>query len=437
MFRLLAVASVAVFVLLCRQARAEECQDIMPVWSGHPVGFCLLTHGSRQFVAFYDADRQMTLGVRTRDSSDWQFARLPEKLGWDSHNYVTMAIDRGGFLHVSGNMHGDPLVYFRSRKPFDIHSMERIPAMVGERESRLTYPVFMEGPGNELIFTYRDGGSGKGDQIYNVYDVSRKRWRRLLDTPLTSGEGKMNAYFHGPKRGPDGFYHLAWVWRDTGDCSTNHDLSYARSRDLVHWETSSGKPLKLPITLATADVIDPVPPGGGIINGNTIIGFDSRGRVVVSYHKYDDQGRTQLYNARLEDGGWKIYRTSDWDYRWAFSGGGSIGWHILFGPVTAKGRRLTQSWRHVKHGSGTWILDEATLRPTGLLSAPAAESLSGGSELPFEGAVKHSAPDSGRSGIPGVRYELRWQTLGANRDRPREGPLPPPSMLRICRTGPC
>ncbi|BCW97289.1 MAG: hypothetical protein KatS3mg024_0116 [Armatimonadota bacterium] len=57
MFRLLAPASVAMFALLCRQACAQERGDIMPVCSGHPVGFGLLTHGSRRVVAFHDADR--------------------------------------------------------------------------------------------------------------------------------------------------------------------------------------------------------------------------------------------------------------------------------------------------------------------------------------------------------------------------------------------
>jgi len=182
------------------------------------------------------------------DSTNWHFTRLPQTLGWDSHNYVTMAIDAADQLHLSGNMHVHPLVYFRTRRPLDIVSFEVIPSMIGDREKRCTYPKFLRGPANELIFTYRDGSSGNGDQIFNVHDDRARTWKRLLDKPLTSGEGLMNAYFVGPVRGPDGFFHLCWVWRDTGDCASNHDLSYARSRDLVHWEKSNGQPLKLPVT---------------------------------------------------------------------------------------------------------------------------------------------------------------------------------------------
>lgn len=429
---LLLVGLLALVSPACALAR-EMAHDIMPVWSGHPVGFSLLTHGSRQFVAFYDAEREMTVGVRTRDADDWEFVRLPEKLGWDSHNYVTMALDSTGRIHLSGNMHGHPLKYFRTRLPFNIHTFERVTAMVGSEESRVTYPVFFRGPSGELIFTYRDGGSGNGNQIYNVYDAGSQTWRRLLDAPLTDGQGLMNAYLHGPKMGPDGYFHLVWVWRDTGDCATNHDLSYARSKDLVNWEQSDGTPYKLPITLQTAEIIDPVPPGGGILNGNTILGWDSQDSTIVSYHKYDADGNTQLYNARREPGGWTLYQTSDWDYRWGFQGGGSIIWEIGFDPVHVENGRLLQAWRHIKEGNGTWILDEKTLRPTGLLPKPAIGTSEGRVDPSFAGSKRRQAADSGASGLPGLRYVLRWETLDTNRDSPREGPLPPPSMLRIIR----
>jgi hypothetical protein len=102
-------------------------------------------------------------------------------------------------------------------------------------------------------------GSGSGNEIYDVYDTASSRWSHLLAVPLVDGEGQRNAYFVGPTLGPDGLFHLAWVWRDTPDAETNHDLSYARSRDLVHWEKSDGAPLKLPITLANAEIVDPMP----------------------------------------------------------------------------------------------------------------------------------------------------------------------------------
>ena len=41
---------------------------------------------------------------------------------------------------------------------------------------------------------------------------------------------------------------------------------------------------------------------------------------------YDDDGNSQIYAARSENGRWQITKVSDWDgYRWDFGGGGSTG----------------------------------------------------------------------------------------------------------------
>jgi len=425
------------FYHICAAEELPQVLDIAPVWSGHPVGFALLTHPPHQYIAFYDDKRRMTVATRMLDTMNWHFVCLPETIGWDSHNSVTLTIDDDGYIHLSGNMHCVPLIYFRTTQPHDIDSFERIPKMVGDREQKCTYPRFFRGANNELLFTYRDGGSGNGDQIYNVYDLASQTWRRLLDAPLTSGEGKMNAYLHGPKRGPDGFFHLCWVWRDTPDCATNHHLSYARSRDLVRWETSGGEPLSLPITLEKTEIVDPVPAGGGIINGNTILGFDSQNRPVISYHKFDAQGNTQIYNARREENGWNIYQTSRWDYRWEFKGGGAIPFEIRMGGVRVESDgRLSQQYTHPQYGSGQWLLDETTLKPIGetpLQSSYPSALGRVGSEFP--GMEVRWCGDLGASGEPQVMYVLRWETLRANRDRPRQGALPPPSMLRLYKLG--
>jgi hypothetical protein len=416
--------------------KVDSTLDIAPVWSGHPVGFCLLTHGENQFVAFYDDQRRMTVAARKLNSSRWQFVRLPEKIGWDSHNYITMTVDDDDYLHLSGNMHCVPLIYFRTAKPLDITTFKRIKQMTGKFENRCTYPKFFRGPKQELIFTYRDGGSGNGNQIYNVYILKSQTWRPLLDKPLTDGQGKRNAYLRGPTLGPDDYYHLVWVWRDTPDCATNHDLSYARSKDLIQWETSSGKTLKLPITLDTAEIIDPVPVKGGMINGNIAIGFDLDDRLVISYHKFDENGNTQIYNARRENDGWRIYQASNWDYRWEFSGGGSISFEIGIHPVkvhkSIDDKWLQQDYSHKKYGSGTWILDEQKLQNKAKLHRiPRYPKYVSKVQSKHPGMQVNWREDLGVSADSGVHYVLRWETLDRNRDRPHQGPLPEASMLRL------
>ncbi len=414
--------------------------DVAPVWVGASAGYCLLTHGDKQFIAFYDDNRQMTVASRSLDSVKWQFARVGEFVLWDNHNYVTMAIDDNGDIHLSGNMHCHPLRYFQTSKPLDITTFQRREHLVGDLEDQCTYPVFMRGPDNAFLFHYRIGYSGNGNEVYDVYDAKTRTWRRLLDKNLTDGEDQRNAYFDGPILGPDGMYHLLWVWRERPSAAdTNHDLSYARSRDLVHWENSRGEPVALPMTIETCEIVDPVPIKGGMINGNNHVGFDSHNNVVIAYHKFDADGNTQIYCARVEDGAWKIRQVTDWDVPWNFGGGGSIPFLVRVGRGEwVDGVGFVLPFSHFKYGSGRLVLDEQTFKIIDTLP-PVRELLAEVYKLRttgFEGMQVNLRGDSGSSDDPNVRYFIRWEAMGANRDQPREGELPAPTMLQLYEVTP-
>ena len=412
------------------------------VWSGHPVTFALLTERGHQFVAYYDAERRLTVADRKLGGTNWTRLQPPgvpvpgqkrssNVTAWDSHNYLRLALDRDGCLHLAGNMHVNPLVYYRTRAPFDVSTLERLDRMTSDRETRCTYPVFFQNAAGDLLFRYRDGSSGNGSDLYNVYDSTTREWRRLIDTPLLDGEGERNAYALEPKLGPDGRFHLVWMWRETPDCATNHTLSYARSRDLVQWENSRGEPLKLPITLATGDAIDAARPGGGLINMTFNLGFDARQRPVVVYHRYDARGHSQAYVARAEAsrGVWDVRPMSAWSFRWAFSGGGSIDGEVRLGPprTEADGSLLVDFWTKAA-GKGRWRLRGDTIETI--------------AQLPAAPAPLPSAHQRVRSTTPGMEVQtltsraggriwvLRWETLGRNRDKPRES-APPPTELRL------
>jgi len=110
----------------------------------------------------------LTVAGWTLESAKWQFVRLPSEVKWDSHNSLTMAIDRDGQIHLAGNIHAAALVYFRTTRKFDIASFEQVPSTVGRDETRRTYPRWIPSPSGDLIFTCRDGGSGAGDKIVGV-----------------------------------------------------------------------------------------------------------------------------------------------------------------------------------------------------------------------------------------------------------------------------
>jgi hypothetical protein len=413
----------------------EEALDLAKVPSGFPVRFCLLTEGRQQYVAYYDEHRRMTVASRTIDSSRWRYHVLPSKVGWDSHNYLTMAVDRDGHLHVSGNMHCVELIYFRTEEPGDITTLKRL-GMTGEEEDLTTYPRFLTDHRGELIFTYRHGRSGNGRRIYNEYDLETRTWSRLLDEPLLDGEGERNAYPFGPIRGQDGWFHIVWVWRDTPDCATNHHLSYARSRDLVHWESISGEEVELPIRLDHRVLwVDPIPVQGGIINGCEKLFIDCEDRVIITYHKADPEGNMQVYAARFEEGQWMRHVLTDWKTPIQFSGRGTMGFIgiKISGLSRVAPHVLAMEYRHRDYGRGRLLIDERTLQPSGrdlLLPDGLPDELKR-VRSDFEGMEIRRAHDLGQSGESQVRYLLQWETLPSNFDRPRRPPMPEPSVLRL------
>ena len=409
--------------------------DVAPAWSGHSVGYCLLTEGEHQYVAYYDGNRQMTVAHRVLSERAWSFKILPHRVNWDSHHYITMAMDRDGHLHVSGNMHSDPLIYYRTVEPYAISTLQREKNMVGENELKVTYPQFIKNANDDLIFLYRDGKSGDGRQLVNQYDASGRAWTRLTPASLFDGLGRVSCYPEGPVLGPDGYFHMVWVWRVHGGCETNHHLSYARTKDMVHWETATGQAIALPITPETSGtLIDPVPVEGGMINESTVVGFDTKGRVILSYHKFDRAGNTQIYNARFGNGNWDIFQTSDWEHRWYFSGGGTIEVDVDLGPVrVSSDGTLTQGYSHVKFGSGLWTLDEVTLKPTRI--RPSGKSKLKEHDTPtsvYPNMVVRWKEDEIQNAPSDSQYFLRWEAPLVTRDKKREN-VAEPVPLKVYR----
>lgn len=238
------------------------------------------THGRTQYAAFYDADSKVVLARRTLGTTRWETKRT-SLLGKteDAHNSISIAVDGRGFLHVAWNHHNSTLQYRRSVRS---GSLELAPesAMIGNSEARVTYPEFYNLPGGDLLFLYRDGASGSGNLILNRYDVKTRRWTRLQDN-LIDGEGQRNAYSQMTVD-RQGTIHLSWVWRETPDVSTNHDMCYAKSMDGgKSWRKTSGQQYQLPITAGTAEYVWRIPQGSELIN-QTSMAADSFGRPYIA-----------------------------------------------------------------------------------------------------------------------------------------------------------
>ena len=414
-------------------ATIHEQVDIAPVWSVHRAGPPeLLTRDGRQYVAYFDHDRFLTLAQRELDSNQWKYHRFPAQMGWQtgSHAKLSLALDLQGYIHITcyrrGLLEEPPIpprpIYYRSVAPHSIDEFERL-YMVSEDE-RTDYPTFITVDGT-IYFSFRDGGSGQGDQHFYRYDDDQRQWERVLDTSLTDGQGERSAYIYGggmPTPGPDGRFHLLWVWRETPDHATNHSLSYARTvgSDLTQWESAGGVAVTPPFTIGNTELlVDGTPPGGGLSNPLFRIGWDSRKRVVISYHRFDETGASQIYNARYDSDKWMVVPATRWDFVWGESyygtGALNIAGTVRMSGITPAGNgELTQMVWNRDVEEANVVLNEDSLEPLRLEIPQPAEwrQLLSIPESEFQ---IEPIPDLRRTGGP-MQVELIYDSDGSDLD---------------------
>lgn len=281
------------------------------------------SRGGLQFTAYYDPDGRLILARRRLDSRDWETRVTPWRGGVaDAHNSISLAIDGAGYLHLSWDHHGHPLRYCRSTAPWSLELTDKLP-MVGTLENRVTYPEFYNLPEGDLLFFYRDGSSGNGNLVLNRYLAREQRWIRVQNN-LLDGEGQRNAYWQTAVDPRSGAIHLSWVWRETGDVRTNHDLAYARSDDGGQtWRRSDGAPLAIPIREATAEYAVRIPQDSELAN-QTSMAVDPQGRPCIATFWRAAPHEVPQYRVVWHDGtAWQMRQVGQRTLNFHRSGGGT------------------------------------------------------------------------------------------------------------------
>ena len=406
----------------------------IPVAKGlaaHPVngGSCLISDGEHQYIAFYDGDHQMTVGKRKLSETKWDFAKLPERVGWDTHNKILLFQDRLGHLHITGNMHCAPLRYYRTKEAGDIHTFEGIHTWTGDYENRVTYPTVFKLRDGSIYLMYRHGGSGNGMRILLGYDEKTKQWTKT--TPiLTNGMDRKptcNAYPIGLLEDKHGTWHIAWCWRETPDVITNFDICYAKSLDRgATWKGWDGCDLELPITPENAHVVEHIEQDSGLMNGGSFA-VDDQGLPYVGFTRFDKDGYNQLYVATPVGGKWKVVQLTDWKHRFYFSGRGTIPERPPTPGVSIRSDQrilISYSNRYAGIPKGQMALTREQLlagKPGQYTTERAVENTP---NIPNIRAV-NSGPLP-----PGVTHYMQQQTDSPNRDRKPEDTREP-TMIYI------
>ncbi len=262
-----------------------------------------------QYAAFYDSEANVVLAKRKIGTRNWTVKKTKYNGNVkDAHNCISIMIDGQGYLHMSWDQHGNQLKYCRSKYPESLELTDDMP-MTGNKEKSVTYPQFYKLPDGNLIFLYRDGESGNGNLVINFYNTRLKKWSNL-HYDLIDGEGKRNAYWQAAVD-TKGTIHISWVWRESPDVSTNHDICYAKSTDGgISWCKSNGEKYILPVTAENAEYIAKIPQGSGLIN-QTSMCTDTMGYPYISsYWTLKGNQIPQYYVIYYNGSAWKIKQVS-------------------------------------------------------------------------------------------------------------------------------
>lgn len=258
-----------------------------------------------QYCAYYDSFGTIVLARRQNEGS-WEFQWTGFKGDIsDAHNAVSLAVDGTGYLHMSWSHHSGRLMYAKSVSP-DSMEMKEV-QMIGTLEDRATYPEFYVQPSGDMFFLYRNGSSGNGNIVLNRYSVSSGSWQRVQDN-LISGEGRISPYWQACVDSK-GRLHISWVWRETGNVTTNYNMSYAVSTDASGstFVNSLGDAQLLPITESISEVICEIPKDSALINQTSMTVDNDNKPYIISYWRVN--GLVQYNIIRFTGEQWIIYNT--------------------------------------------------------------------------------------------------------------------------------
>ncbi len=355
-------------------------------WAGNSINTVVFRKNSLcsfrnwQYIAYYNQQGYVVIGKRKLNSKNWQLVTtaLQGNIN-DAHNSISIIVDGDGYLHLAWSHHNNPLHYCKSITPGSLQMTGEL-SMTGKFESKLTYPEFHTLPDGDLLFLYRDGQSGQGNLVINKYDTKKKEWRQLHHN-LVDGEGKRNAYWQAcvDKKGT---IHLSWVWRESADVASNHDICYAKSEDGgMSWQQSTGEKYTLPVNATTAEYICKVPQRSELINQTSMYAGEDGVPFIASYWK--DKGDTvpQFHVIYKNNAQWQIqdlgFRKTDF----SLSGAGTKRIPISRPQVIAESKNGSHTvmllYRDEESGSklsvaycedvrkNTWVVEHLTDRSVG------------------------------------------------------------------------
>lgn len=195
-------------------------------------------------------------------------ASQPEFTDDIGHNQPSVARDGSGRFHVFASMHNNhPWRYFRSDTPGgnpQWHSGDLPDQNIG-----VTYPVVTTAPNGDVYVMARlDGASARSGRLYR-WNNGASTWS-LVEKFAESAN--RSVYPDDLQFDANGNLHILWEWGVYPSSGFRHELSYLKySPATDSFSDHTGAAVVTPVTLATADIIQPLS-SGEIYGGDTDTG---------------------------------------------------------------------------------------------------------------------------------------------------------------------
>jgi hypothetical protein len=170
------------------------------------------------------------------------------------HNQPSMARDGSGRFHVFASMHNNAWRYFRSDTVGG--APQNHAADLPDQGIGVTYPVLTTAPNGDLYLIARlDGTSARSGRLYR-WDNAAATWSRVA---VFAESANRAVYPDDLQFDSAGNLHILWEWGLYPATGFRHQLSYLKySPSTGVFSDHTGAAVSVPVSLATADVIQPM-----------------------------------------------------------------------------------------------------------------------------------------------------------------------------------
>lgn len=284
----------------------------------------IMTYKGYQYVTYWNNISRVCLARKKLPVGQWEVIEFkdytvsPSRVA-DNHYTISMGIcENDGTIHLAFDHHNDELHYRKSvidlaNKPSEFawtaasFGAKQNYLVSGTAISNVTYPRFISKPNSDLLFECRLGWSGDGDDFLWEYAAKSGTWTYIGEYLNGTSVGE-NAYINGIQYDSSGRLHVSWVWRQTPDAQTNHDIYYGYSDDDGRsWKNAAAQTIGFansnPMKMSSPGLkIWTIGTNRGLINQESQA-VDNNGGIHI-LQSYIDAGvaNTGFWNSRISNG---------------------------------------------------------------------------------------------------------------------------------------